>query len=610
MTSHPISWLLLALPLLSAAIIQLVFPRNGKIAGWLATGAAGAMLLLSLVLLGAAPADGIGPWFSWSQAGGIDIHIGLRLDPLATRMMLVVTGVGFLVHVFSLGYMAEDDARARYFAGLSVFMFSMTGIVLADNFLMMFIFWELVGLSSYILIGHWYRKPTASAAANKAFLTNRIGDFGFMIGILMLWGITGHFDFGGMKSWAASTPADPHSFLMNTTLLLVFCGAVGKSAQFPLHVWLPDAMEGPTPVSALIHAATMVAAGVYMLVRLQVTIGAAWFEGTAGTAIASIGAITMVLAALIAIRQDDIKRVLAYSTLSQLGYMIMAVGCCAGSAAMFHLYTHAWFKALLFLGSGAVIYACHHEQNIWKMGGLAKRMPVTTFSFAAGTAALIAIPGTSGFFSKEQILAKALHHNPVFFWLGAGVAALTAFYMTRLCLVAFFGKPRSEHAEHAEEVGPAMKWPLVALAVLALVSGFGFIASRLAPHYEAHEFHFGLVFFISLAALLGGAAAAWLLYSGEKDSDPLADSAPGRALANGLGFDALYARIIAYGQDGTAAVVHFFDELVINGLLVGGSARVTQSCGLLFRRLQSGSLQAYALVVALGVLMVIAFTAF
>ena len=605
-------WLLLALPLASAALIQLVFPRNGKIAAFLATGSAGVTLLLSCILLGTISNE-VGPSFSWSAAGGLDIHIGLLLDPLALRMMLVVTGVGFLVHVFSLGYMADDDSKARYFAGLSIFMFSMTGIVLASNFLMTFIFWELVGLSSYILIGHWYRKPSAADAANKAFMTNRIGDFGFMIGILMLWGITGHFDFGGMKSWAGGHEANPHDFLMNTALLLVFCGAVGKSAQFPLHVWLPDAMEGPTPVSALIHAATMVAAGVYMLVRVQVSLGAEWFGGTAGTVIASIGAITMVLAAVIAIRQDDIKRVLAYSTLSQLGYMIMAVGCLAGSAAMFHLYTHAWFKALLFLGAGAVIHACHHEQNIWKMGGLAKRMPVTTFAFGAGTAALIAIPGTSGFFSKEQILASANHHAPVFFWLGAAVAALTTFYMLRLFFIAFLGKPRSEHAEHAKESGPAMtamKLPLVALAILALVSGFGFIASRLAPEYHAHEFHFNIVFFASLAALLAGIAAAWFLYYSQPKSDPLADTAPGRALAAGLGFDALYAKIIAWGQDAVAAVVHFFDELFINGLVVGGLARVTEGCGLLFRRLQSGSLQAYAFAVALGIVIVIAFTAF
>jgi len=604
------SWLLLALPLASCAVILFGLNRRPDLAGMVATASAGITLVLSLVLLGQLPEHGAlnGPSFSWASVGDETIRIGLLLDALAVKMMIVVTGVGFLVHVFSLGYMQDDDAKGRYFGGLSLFMFSMTGIVLADNFLMTFIFWELVGLSSYLLIGHWYKKHSASKAANKAFLTNRVGDFGFMIGILLLWGITGHFEFEKMQDWNAGSP-EVSSFLMNTALLCVFCGAIGKSAQVPLHVWLPDAMEGPTPVSALIHAATMVAAGVYMLVRVQVTIGTEWFNGTAGTVIATIGGITALLAALIAVRQDDIKRILAYSTLSQLGYMVMAVGCLAGAEAMFHLFTHAWFKALLFLGSGAVIYACHHQQDIWKMGGLAKRMPVTTICFAAGTLALVALPGTSGFFSKEAILSAALEHHPWLFWLGAAVAALTTFYMLRLFFIAFLGEPRSDDAKNAKEVGTSMTAPLVVLAVLSLISGFGFIAHASAPLYKHHDFHFNAVFFASLGALVIGAGAAVALYFG-KDSDALAKGKPGQALAAGLGIDKFYAALIRWLQDGVATVVHFFDEFLISGMLVGGVARTTESFGLLVRRLQAGNLQVYAFLIALGAILVICFTAF
>ena len=361
----------------------------------------------------------------------------------------------------------------------------MTGIVLASNFIMTFIFWELVGLSSFLLIGHWYEKSSAADAAKKAFLTNRVGDFGFMIGILLLWGITGNLVFTEM-----AIPAGVSTAALGAAILCIFCGAAGKSAQFPLHVWLPDAMEGPTPVSALIHAATMVAAGVYMLVRVQLSIGEDAFAGFSGTTIAWIGAFTALIAALMATQQDDIKRVLAYSTLSQLGYMVMAVGILAGEAAMFHLFTHAWFKALLFLGSGALIYACHHEQNMWKMGGLFGKMPLTSITFAIGTAALIAVPFTSGFFSKEQILEAAHHTNPALFWIAAAVAVLTPFYMTRAFIITFLGKTRTENADHAKEVGPLMAIPLVVLAIMGLLAGFPFIAfclgTRLRPTRAPH----------------------------------------------------------------------------------------------------------------------------
>ncbi len=392
-----LAWILLFLPLAVAAVCQLVLRKNPLVPP-VSTASAVATLVISFLLLGKTG----NPSFDWATIGDFHLRIGIQLDRLSTGMMVIVTGIGALVHIFSLAYMKDDEGKARYFTGLSFFMFSMTGIVLADNFIMTFIFWELVGFSSYLLIGHWYQKESAADAAKKAFLCNRVGDFGFMIGILMLWGITGTLVFSEME-----IPAGVSASVLSAAILCTFCGAVGKSAQVPLHVWLPDAMEGPTPVSALIHAATMVAAGVYMLFRLQFSIGTEAFEGFAGDVIAWTGGITALVAALMAVQQDDIKRVLAYSTLSQLGYMIMAVGLLAGEAGMFHLFTHAWFKALLFLGSGAVIYACHHEQDIWKMGGLLKKMPITGITFFAGFAALIAVPFTSGFFSKELILEAA-----------------------------------------------------------------------------------------------------------------------------------------------------------------------------------------------------------
>jgi NADH-quinone oxidoreductase subunit L len=592
-----LAWILLFLPLAVAAVCQLVLRKNPLVPP-VSTASAVATLVISFLLLGKTG----NPSFDWATIGDFHLRIGIQLDRLSTGMMVIVTGIGALVHIFSLAYMKDDEGKARYFTGLSFFMFSMTGIVLADNFIMTFIFWELVGFSSYLLIGHWYQKESAADAAKKAFLCNRVGDFGFMIGILMLWGITGTLVFSEME-----IPAGVSASVLSAAILCTFCGAVGKSAQVPLHVWLPDAMEGPTPVSALIHAATMVAAGVYMLFRLQFSIGTEAFEGFAGDVIAWTGGITALVAALMAVQQDDIKRVLAYSTLSQLGYMIMAVGLLAGEAGMFHLFTHAWFKALLFLGSGAVIYACHHEQDIWKMGGLLKKMPITGITFFAGFAALIAVPFTSGFFSKELILEAAHGRQPVLFWIAAFVAVLTPFYMTRLFVVAFLGKPKSDHADHAHEVGPLMFVPLVVLGILAVIGGYDFVHqfSPAAPQH-AGEFHVNFLFWVSAIALILGAGSAFLLYSG-KDKDPL--SIP--MLRERFYIDRIYDNyLVRYFQDAFAAIVHFFDELLINGLLVGGVSRGAASFGNLFRKLQSGQLQGYAFAFGLGVILVIYFTVF
>jgi NADH-quinone oxidoreductase subunit L len=593
------AWLLLILPLVAAVSNQLYLRKLG-IAHLVSTASAAATFVIAVLLLG--KTDSLS--FPWATIGSLNLEIGITLDKLSTGMMIVVTGVGLLVHVFSLAYMKDDSAKARYFTGLALFMFSMTGIVLASNFIMTFIFWELVGLSSYLLIGHWYEKDSAADAAKKAFLTNRIGDFGFMIGILMLWAITGTLTFSEME-----IPSTVSAGVLGAALLCVFCGAIGKSAQLPLHVWLPDAMEGPTPVSALIHAATMVAAGVYMLFRVQFSLDTetfSAFEGFSGTTIAWIGAITSLMAALMATQQDDIKKILAYSTLSQLGYMVMAVGLLAGEAGMFHLFTHAWFKALLFLGSGAIIYACHHEQNIWKMGGLMKKMPITTITFAIGTAALIAVPYvTSGFWSKEEILAAAWNNNKILFCIVVFVAFLTAFYMTRAFVVTFLGRTRSDDASHAHEVGPLMWIPLILLAGMALFSGSHFLSdplSAIRPHHNANN----VVLIASIATLVLGVSIGFFLYNG-KAKDPI--SIP--LFRNRFYLDAIYEKgIVKYFQDSFAAIVHFFDEFVINGLIVGGGSRLAETIGNVFRKAQSGNLQAYAFTFGLGVLLVIYFTVF
>ena len=604
-------WVLLLLPLAVAAVNWFAFAKRGNMAALTGTISVFVTFLISVAFVSGLGTGEEASSFSWIPIdGGEGISLGLVLDDLAVRMMLVVTAIGLLVHIFSWGYMKDDDARGRYFAGLSIFMFSMTGIVLASNLAMTFIFWELVGFSSYLLIGHWYKRPAAADAAKKAFITNRIGDFGFLAGILLAWGVFGTVNFSEMGFDPASgIPA----CVMTAVILCLFCGAVGKSAQFPLHVWLPDAMEGPTPVSALIHAATMVAAGVYMLVRLQTAMGVAAFTDTACLVITLVGAITALLAALMATQQNDIKRILAYSTLSQLGYMVMAVGLCAGAAAMFHLYTHAWFKALLFLGAGAVIVACHHEQDIWKMGGLGRKMKVTALCFGLGTAALIAVPGFSGFFSKEAILDAALAKDPVFFWIGAGVALLTTFYMTRLVLVAFAGKPRAESADHAHEVGPSMKWPLVALAVMAVISGYAFVADRLVPFdgFHAHGFEFGMPFWVSLASLVLGLLLGWALYGRGPAKDALGGNFISRALANRLYIDKFYDVVLIGGvQRSVAMLLDFLDQFVLGGLIVQGAGRLVAAVGGCFRRLQSGYLRAYAIVMALGILFIIYYMVF
>ena len=611
MEEQNLPWIILLLPLLSAVSILLFTRRSGNISALISTGSALITLVLGLMLLrmpdGAAVASF--PWLHLSS--GFLVEIGFQIDQLSRGMMFVVTAIGAAVHVFSLAYMKDDDGKARYFAGLSFFMFSMTGIVFANNFVMMFVFWELVGFSSYILIGHWFEKEAAADAAKKAFLTNRIGDFGFMIGILLVWGITKSIYFTDISEAVDNGMLSGLSDgLLMAMVLCVFCGAVGKSAQVPLHVWLPDAMEGPTPVSALIHAATMVAAGVYMLARISFLIP---MSESAGQIIAWIGAITALLAALMALQQDDIKRILAYSTLSQLGYMVMAVGINAADAAMFHLFTHAFFKALLFLGSGAVIYACHHEQDIWKMGGLAKKMPITFITFVIGTAALMGLPFvTSGFFSKEAILAAALHDHQALFVIAAFIVLLTAFYMTRLIVVAFLGKSRSENAAKAKEV-PALMWvPLVLLAVPSVVAGYEFFCKDwgLAPVVFEHEGHasMGLIAISSMLLVFGISLAFWG-YRGES-SEPMQGNRVAHLFARKFYIDELYARLIRVFQDGLAAFLNFIDRAVLDGIVARLPAATAYRLGSAMRRLQNGNLQSYGFIFGMGAVLVIYFVVF
>jgi len=594
MSLQNLPWIVLLTPLVSAVLITFFLRRLQTVAAGVSVLAVLVSLIGSVYLFKAPDFAASVPWIS---VGDFNIALGFQIDLLAKTMLLVVTVVGALVHLYSLGYMAEDDGKWRFFAGLSLFMFSMLGIVLADNFIMMFIFWELVGVSSYVLIGHWFTKPAPPAAANKAFMTNRIGDFGFMLGILLVWLHTGAIGFAEIKE---NLPALTGSAFLTIAVLCVFCGTLGKSAQFPLHVWLPDAMEGPTPVSALIHAATMVAAGVYMLARVFFLIEAA---PDAQTVILWIGAITALGAALMATQQNDIKRILAYSTLSQLGYMVMAIGAVAQTAAMFHLFTHAFFKALLFLGAGSVIHAAHHEQDIWKMGGLSKKMPLTFVAFALGTMALIGFPGLSGFFSKDMILLAIHEKNHLVFYMALFTAFLTAFYMMRLFVVVFFGKGRTHAADHAHESPMIMVAPLLILAVPSVIAGYSFISHHFFVFEHAE--HAKLVPALAIGAFVLGSLAGWILYTG-KTKDPFEI----RLFARKFYIDEMYEVLIRWTQELLATVSAFIDKWIIDGVLVQGSSRVVYGVGFALRFLQVGNLQAYAFLFGLGVIGLLIFVIF
>jgi NADH-quinone oxidoreductase subunit L len=598
-------WATLFAPLIAAVLITIFTRRWKALSAALSIGAIVLGFVLSVRLFLAAE-HGIyhqQHTLQWLAVPGLlNIEFGTVTDNLAILMLLVVTGVGSAIHIYSLGYMKDDPGFSRYFACLSLFTFSMLGIVLSNNFIQIFIFWELVGVSSYLLIGFWFEKDSAAEAGKKAFLTNRIGDFGMMLGVLLLWTQTGTFNFAELPGKIAGIPAGTLSLIG----VLIFCGAVGKSAQFPLHVWLPDAMEGPTPVSALIHAATMVAAGVYMLCRVSFVILP---SGTALTLIAWIGGITALMAATIAIAQNDIKRILAYSTLSQLGYMVMAVGLGGITPAMFHLTTHAFFKALLFLGAGSVIVAMHHEQDIWKMGGLWKKTPITFVTFLIGTLALAGVPPLSGFYSKDEILLLAYERNGPLFLIGTVTAFLTAYYMGREVFAVFFGKPRDPHAyDQAHESPAVMTLPLVFLAILSVIAGWhGRVPEFLGPPHEAEHHSIWLTVGLICVPLVGFLTAARIYWRADPSDAPV-KAALGRAwtwVENKYYFDELYAWIIRYVQGTIATLCELFDRWVLQRLGIGGLAGTTSVAGKTLRLLQTGNIQSYAFLFGLGVTVII-----
>ena len=617
MKLEALPWLILFLPLLVATVITLFTLRCRTTSALLSIGAIVTGFILTIIFIASnswapTPSELTANWLS---IGNLNIDFGLKLDALSLMMMLIVTGVGGAIHIYSFGYMHEDSGFSRFFACLSLFTFSMLGVVLANNFIQLFIFWELVGVSSYLLIGFWFEKPSAADAAKKAFFTNRLGDFGFLLGILVVWTALGSLNFSTLQQTLIANPTALGA-IASIAGLLIFCGAMGKSAQFPLHVWLPDAMEGPTPVSALIHAATMVAAGVYMLCRIIFLL-----DPTALHVIAWIGGLTALLAALIAIQQNDIKRILAYSTLSQLGYMVMAVGLAGPTPAMFHLTTHAFFKALLFLGAGSVIHALHEEQDIWKMGGLRSKMAVTFWTFLFGTLALCGVPPFSGFYSKDSILAQALEQrNYPLFALGVVVAGLTTFYMFRLFYVAFLGKAKTEAAEHAHESPAVMSWPLLVLAVFAVIGGIIGASETYAAQFGEAEHtsiaqrivepftHSPVAATIGILAVIVGFFAARTLYR-NATNDPLPAKLGGFATAmkNRFYFDEIYEATFIRAHDFIAAVMDWIDRWLLDWACIGLVRGGTDFSGRALRLVQTGNLQTYAFLFALGVAVVLWF---
>jgi NADH-quinone oxidoreductase subunit L len=594
MDTEIIVFTLLLLPFLSA-LVTLVFFRNfGNIASLLSVATSGGILVLSLFLI----FNGDGEIFSWQgswmKLADWELNFGFLIDAPARLLLFVVSFVGFLIHIFSLGYMSDDSAKSRYFGGLSLFMFSMIGITIADNLIMIFVFWELVGFSSYLLIAHYFTTNEASLASRKAFIVNRVGDFGFLIGIVLTY-----WSAGTVNILELSDLVDFDPSLVNTAICLALaCGFIGKSAQFPLHVWLPDAMAGPTPVSALIHAATMVAAGIYLLLRIDFM-----FTDSALSFLAILGASMGLYAGFCALVQRDIKKILAYSTLSQLGYMTAAFGLGMPGIALFHLMTHAFFKALMFLGSGSVIHACHHEQDIFNYGGLRKKMPITAFTFLIGVFAISGVNFLSGYFSKDAILLSAYNINlPVFILLYAG-AILTAVYMFRLYFITFEGDPRSKKARDANENGPLMTGPLVLLAILSVFGGYHqlyplSISEFIIPDIDlvaAMPNHLWMIV-LGTFAWIAGAITAKNVFGRVDQTDPLNSKLPMffALCKSKLFFDEIYNYYVKSVQRPIARFLEVMELLFVSGLLVRGSAGIAGLFALLGKTFYNGKIHSYS----------------
>jgi len=636
--------IIVLLPLIGAVLNGVFGKRMAKGAvTFFAVGSVGAAFLLSVIevirLAGLPDGDFIvANLWSWFNSGEIHVEIAFLLDRLSAVMLLVVTGVGSLIHIFSIGYMREDPGYWRYFSYLNLFMFSMLLLILGKNLLVLFIGWEGVGLCSYLLIGFWYTDMEKAAAGQKAFITNRVGDLAFLIGtfILVFYG-HGNLDFVGEDGVSGIALAAEHLSTNDSTTLAIVCilfliGATGKSAQIPLYTWLPDAMAGPTPVSALIHAATMVTAGVYLMARMHYMFV---LSEVAMIVIAVVGAMTALFAATIALVQNDIKKVLAYSTVSQIGFMVLAIGVGGWVGAIFHLMTHAFFKACLFLGSGSVIHALHHEQDIRKMGGLKKKLPVTRWTFLISCLAIAGVPLFSGFFSKDEILffAATAHRvggSPtIVIWVIASLAALcTAFYMFRLYFLTFEGRYRGDQHtwDHAHEE-KVMNWPLIILGALAAFGGFLGIPhliekahvleawlnpifgwmfdtdnpAHLLAYSKSATLELGLIGVSVLIAFVG-IGLAWKLYMGPRLPVAPTDAWWHRILTNKYYIDELYDRTVVRPLRGSARFLYrVVDVKLIDGFFVRGSAKVVGKVGDGLRLLQNGDVQAYATGIVVGI---------
>jgi NADH-quinone oxidoreductase subunit L len=618
---HSLLWLLIALPVGGALVLLLGGRRTDPWGHLLATGIAGVTFLIALMSFGKL----LGfdeetravtrHLFTYVPIGGLRVQADLFLDPLSSAFTLLVTGVGTLVHVYSIGYMEHDRDRRRFFAYLNLFLASMLLLVLGSNFVVLYVGWELVGVSSYLLIGFWFHKPSAATAAKKAFVTNRVGDVGLSLAVVLVFATFGTVSFSEVFARAGSLSSGTATAIC----LLLLLGACAKSAQFPLHVWLPDAMEGPTPASALIHAATMVTAGVYLIARTHPL-----FEQSqlALDLVTVVGIVTVLIGGVIACVQDDIKKVLAYSTISQIGYMFLAVGLGPGAYAIgiFHLLTHGFFKALMFMGAGSVMHGLHDETDMRRMGGLKKAMPTTYWTFLAGWLAIIGIPPLAGFWSKDQILESAFIKGDYLLWvLALAGAGLTAFYMTRLMCMTFWGPSRVEKDVHPHESPSVMTTPLIVLAVLSVIGGFALNTTREggltrwlepvfgrteSPHSSVSPYVLTLITIVVVAA---GAYAAKVLYLDRpiERTAPEVVTPPVRWARNKLYFDSVYESVLMRPGQYLARALVFFDGRGIDGAVNGAAALVGGTSGRL-RRVQTGYVRSYALGIACGAVLLAA----
>ena len=613
------AWILAAVPGIAFIVMAALgrkLPRQGD---WLAVLCATAIFALFFAVLANFLNIGGGAWpvlnsIEWTAIGEFELNMGIAVDPITIVMLAVITTVALMVNIFSVGYMKGEPRYWWYFAVLQLFVASMLMLVLADNLLLLYVAWELVGLSSFLLIGHYWERRSAVEAAKKAFITTRVGDVGLLIGIILFWEATGTFNILEITHYVEEGAiGDTRLFV---TMMFILLGAMGKSAQLPFHVWLPDAMEGPTPVSALIHAATMVVAGVYLVARMLPVFEAAG----ALDVVLVIGLLTALFSGVVAFAQTDIKKVLAYSTVSQLGFMFVALGAGYASAGMFHLFTHAFFKALLFLGAGSVIIGTHHHQEMGQLGGLWRKMPITAATFLIGSLALAGLFPLAGFWSKDEILHAVEGQGTLAFLLISIAAIMTAFYTARLFIRTFMGKPQDEEvASHTRETGPVMTLPLVFLAFMSIVAGFfifggfgkalgfpGGFSEFVFLHYPS-VFHvdWGLVGLSTVLFVVGTFGGAWFYWNGRLDrSTVMAEWQPKvyEMVQRKFFFDDLYQFLIDRVVLGFSYLISWFDRFAVNDTGVDGSATLTGYTGFLLKHLQTGRVPNYAMAIAVGVI--------